>query len=182
MPSQAAVQTIEADMKRRDFLNSTILALSAFALPVVFAKQTGMMPAAQAAEGKFEIEKTADEWRKVLSEAQFAVLREEATERPFTSALLEEKREGNYHCAGCDLPAYGSYSKFDSGTGWPSFYESLKDAIGSQEDKSLFSVRTEIHCRRCGGHFGHVFDDGPQPTGMRHCLNGLALKFVPKVA
>jgi peptide-methionine (R)-S-oxide reductase len=169
-------------MKRRQFLSSTILALGALALPAVFGRTTGVMMPANAAEGTFEVEKTADEWRKILTEAQFAVLREESTERPFTSALLEEKREGNFHCAACDLPAYGSYAKYDSGTGWPSFFESLKDAIGTQEDKSLFSVRTEIHCRRCGGHFGHVFDDGPQPTGMRHCLNGLALNFVPKVA
>ncbi len=169
-------------MKRRDFLHTTFLALGALALPAIFSKHTGVMPPANAAEGKFEIEKTEEEWRKILTEAQFAVLRQEATERPFTSAFLEEHREGNFHCAGCDLPVYGSYAKFDSGTGWPSFYESLKDAIGNKEDKSLFSVRTEIHCRRCGGHFGHVFDDGPQPTGMRHCLNGVALNFVPKVA
>ncbi|MGL4488538.1 MAG: peptide-methionine (R)-S-oxide reductase MsrB [Rhizobiaceae bacterium] len=169
-------------MKRRHFLSSTFLALGALALPAVFAGKSGMGTVANASEGKFEIEKTQDEWRKILSEEQYAVLREEATERPFTSALLEEKREGNYHCAACDLPAYGSYSKFDSGTGWPSFYEPLKDAIGTKEDNSLFSMRTEIHCRRCGGHFGHVFDDGPQPTGMRHCLNGLALTFMPKVA
>ncbi len=169
-------------MKRRDFLNTTFLALGALALPAIFGKNSGVMHAANAAEGKFEIEKTEEEWRKILTEEQFAVLRQEATERPFTSALLEEHREGNFHCAACDLPAYGSYAKFDSGTGWPSFYESLKDAIGTKEDKSLFSVRTEIHCRRCGGHFGHVFDDGPKPTGMRHCLNGLALKFTPKVA
>lgn len=169
-------------MNRRHFLSSTFLALGALAVPVVFGQRSGAMPSAIAAEGKFEIEKTADEWRKILSEEQFAVLREEATERPFTSAFLDEHREGNFHCAACDLPAYGSYAKFDSGTGWPSFYEPLKDAIGTQEDKSLFSVRTEIHCRRCGGHFGHVFDDGPQPTGMRHCLNGVSLKFTPKVA
>jgi peptide-methionine (R)-S-oxide reductase len=179
---QAAIQRLEVQMKRRDFLHSTILGLSALALPAVFSKHIGIMSPANAAEGKFEIEKTEEEWRKILSEEQFAVLRQEATERPFTSALLEEKREGDYHCAACDLPAYGSYSKFDSGTGWPSYYEGLKDAIGTKEDTSLFSVRTEIHCRRCGGHFGHVFDDGPQPTGMRHCVNGLSLKFVPKVA
>ena len=97
-----------------------------------------------------------------------------------TSAFNDEKRTGNFHCAGCDLPVYGSYAKYDSGTGWPSFYESLKDAIGTKEDNSLFATRTEIHCRRCGGHFGHVFDDGPKPTGMRHCLNGVALTFKPR--
>ena len=169
-------------MNRRHLLSSTFLALGALALPAIFVNRSGVMSAANAAEGKFEIEKTVEEWHKILTDTQFAVLREEVTEQPFTSALLEEHREGNFRCAGCDLPAYGSYSKFDSGTGWPSFYEPLKDAIATKEDDTFFSVRTEIHCRRCGGHFGHVFDDGPQPTGMRHCLNGVALNFMPKVA
>jgi peptide-methionine (R)-S-oxide reductase len=165
-------------MNRRYFLNTIFLGLGAGALAGVFGKQSD----ANAAQGTFEITKTAEEWRKILTGEQFAVLREENTERPFTSAFLEEHREGNFHCAGCDLPVYGSYSKFDSGTGWPSFYESLKDAIGNREDHSLLSTRIEIHCKRCGGHFGHVFDDGPKPTGMRHCLNGVALKFVPKAS
>lgn len=169
-------------MNRRHFLNSTVVAFGLAALPFALAKKFDLSSSANAAEGPFEIEKTEAEWRSILTEEQFAVLRKEDTERPFTSKLLEEKREGNYHCAGCDLPAYGSYSKFDSGTGWPSFYEALKDSISKKEDNSLFSSRTEVHCRRCGGHFGHIFDDGPQPTGMRHCLNGLALNFVPKTA
>ncbi len=169
-------------MNRRKFLSSTFLAIGALAVPAMLGIRAGFVGGSNAAEGKFEIEKTDEEWRKILSEAQFQVLRKEDTERPFTSALLDEHRTGNFHCAGCDLPVYGSYAKYDSGTGWPSFYESLKDAIGDKEDSSLFSVRTEIHCRRCGGHFGHMFDDGPKPTGMRHCLNGLALTFKPAAA
>ena len=164
-------------MNRRKFLTSTFLAIGALSVPAMFGIRAGFVRDSNAAEGKFEIEKSDEEWRKILTEEQFQVLRKEDTERPFTSALLEEKRTGNFHCAGCDLPVYGSYAKYESGTGWPSFYESLKDAVGTKEDKSLFSIRTEVHCRRCGGHFGHVFDDGPHPTGMRHCLNGLALTF-----
>ncbi len=169
-------------MNRRKFLSTTVLAFGALAIPAMFGFRSGFVRNSSAAEGTFEIEKTDEEWRKILSEAQFQVLRKEDTERPFTSALLDEHRTGNFHCSGCDLPVYGSYAKFDSGTGWPSFYESLKDAIGNKEDTSLFSSRTEIHCRRCGGHFGHVFDDGPQPTGKRHCLNGIALTFKPDAA
>ena len=125
----------------------------------------------------FEITKTDDEWRKLLTEAQFQVLRKEDTERPGTSELLNEKRKGTFHCAGCDLAVYPSDTTYESGTGWPSFWDSLPNAIGTKEDDTLFTTRVEIHCRRCGGHFGHVFDDGPPPTGKRHCLNGLALTF-----
>ena len=127
----------------------------------------------------FEVTKTEEEWRAILTEEQYAVLREEATERPWTSELLDEKRKGAFHCAGCDLPLFSSETKFDSGTGWPSFWEEIKGNVAFKEDNSLFMKRTEEHCRRCGGHLGHVFDDGPEPTGLRHCINGVALVFRP---
>ncbi|MEX3011291.1 peptide-methionine (R)-S-oxide reductase MsrB [Hoeflea sp. TYP-13] len=130
----------------------------------------------------FEVTYTPQEWRTLLSPDQYAVLREEATERPFTSELLYEKREGTYNCAGCALPLYASNTKFDSGTGWPSFYESLPDAVGTRRDFKLFIPRTEVHCRRCGGHLGHIFNDGPPPTGLRHCINGIAMVFEAQAA
>ncbi len=130
-----------------------------------------------AGEGEFEITRTPQEWRALLGENRYLIMREEKTETPYTSPLLNEKRKGTYHCAACDLPVYSSEAKYDSGTGWPSFYAALDGAIGTKEDNSFFITRTEVHCRRCGGHFGHIFDDGPPPTGLRHCLNGLALSF-----
>jgi peptide-methionine (R)-S-oxide reductase len=130
----------------------------------------------------FEITKTEAEWKALLAPEQYAVLREENTEPPNSSPLLDEHRKGTFACAGCDLPLYASETKYDSGTGWPSFYDVLPNAVGKKEDNTLFSTRTEVHCRRCGGHLGHVFDDGPQPTGLRYCMNGLALKFVPATA
>lgn len=134
----------------------------------------------QASTCGFEICRSEAEWRERLSETEFLVLREEETERPYTSPLNEETHAGLYHCRGCDLPVYGADAKYDSGTGWPSFFESLPNAVGTKEDrKFIFQVRTEVHCRRCGGHLGHIFDDGPEPTGKRHCLNGLSLAFVP---
>jgi peptide-methionine (R)-S-oxide reductase len=133
---------------------------------------------AHAAE-KFEIEKTDAEWQKILTPAQFKVLRQHGTEPPFTHALNNEKRKGTFACAGCDLPLFSSETKFESGTGWPSFWEPLANAIGTTEDNSYFMKRVEVHCRRCGGHLGHVFDDGPKPTGLRYCMNGLSLKFAP---
>ena len=126
----------------------------------------------------FEITLTDEEWRARLTEAQFAVLRQEDTERAGSSPLDAEKRSGTYVCAGCDLPVFQSDTKFDSGTGWPSFYQPIKGAVGTKTDPGLFGSRTEVHCRRCGGHLGHVFDDGPQPTGLRYCMNGVAMKFL----
>lgn len=138
-----------------------------------------LLVASPAAAKSFEVTKTDAEWHGILSDAQFAVLRQEDTERPWTSPLLEEHRKGTFSCAGCDLAAYSSETKFDSGTGWPSFWAALPNAVGTNVDNSLMMTRTEVHCRRCGGHFGHVFDDGPKPTGKRHCINGLALAFRP---
>jgi peptide-methionine (R)-S-oxide reductase len=131
------------------------------------------------AAGGFEVEKSDEEWRRILDPAQYRVLRQHGTEQPFSSPLDREKRKGTFACAGCDLPLFSSETKFDSGTGWPSFYAPLPNAIGTSEDRSLFMTRTEVHCRRCGGHLGHVFDDGPPPTGLRYCINGVALKFMP---
>lgn len=128
----------------------------------------------------FEITKTEDEWKKVLTPDQFAVLRKHGTERAASSPLDKIYAAGTYSCAACDLPVYSSEAKFDSGTGWPSFTQPLENAIGTSEDNTLFSTRTEVHCRRCGGHLGHVFKDGPAPAGLRYCMNGIALKFVPK--
>jgi peptide-methionine (R)-S-oxide reductase len=125
---------------------------------------------------------TDAEWKKRLTPAQYHVLREEGTERPFTSPLNDEKRKGTFHCAGCDLALYTSDMKFDSGTGWPSFFTSLPGVFGTKRDFKLILPRVEYHCARCGGHHGHVFDDGPRPTGQRWCNNGVALKFVPAAA
>ena len=131
---------------------------------------------AEAAE-RFEVTRTPAEWRRLLGPQRYSVLREAATERAGSSPLDREKRRGTFLCAGCDLPVYSSGAKFDSGTGWPSFTAPLPNAVRTRPDRGLFGVRTEVHCRRCGGHLGHVFDDGPRPTGKRFCMNGLALKF-----
>uniref|UniRef100_B8HJZ0 peptide-methionine (R)-S-oxide reductase n=1 Tax=Cyanothece sp. (strain PCC 7425 / ATCC 29141) TaxID=395961 RepID=B8HJZ0_CYAP4 len=131
------------------------------------------------AKGQFEVNKTEAEWRKILTPAQFYVLRQHGTERPFSSPLDKQYGKGTYICAGCALPLFKSETKFNSGTGWPSFYAAIPRAIGTSVDKSLFMTRIEVHCRRCGGHLGHVFDDGPPPTGKRFCMNGVALKFIP---
>lgn len=119
------------------------------------------------------------QWRERLTKAQFHILREEGTEPPGSSPLLKEKRKGQFICAGCELPLFESATKYESGTGWPSFWDAIDGRIGTKSDYKLFMKRTEYHCARCGGHQGHVFDDGPRPTGLRYCNNGLALKFVP---
>jgi len=130
----------------------------------------------------FEVSKSDAEWKKLLSPAAYNVLRHQATETPFTSPLNDEHRKGVFACAGCGLDLYSSDTKFDSGTGWPSFFRPLPNAVLTSEDRSLFMERTEVHCRRCGGHLGHVFDDGPRPTGLRYCMNGAAMVFKPASA
>ena len=156
-------------MNRRTFLlHGTAALAGAVALPTL----------AQSPDAD-RVEKTPEEWRKVLTAEQFYILREEGTERPFTSPLNKEKRKGTFVCAGCDLALFKSETKYDSGTGWPSFYAPIAGALLTKVDYKLIMARTEYHCRRCGGHQGHVFDDGPKPTGLRYCNNGVALKFVP---
>jgi peptide-methionine (R)-S-oxide reductase len=125
----------------------------------------------------FEVTKTDDEWQETLSPKQYRVLRQHGTEPPGSSELNREKRTGTFTCAGCGQPLFSSDTKYESGSGWPSFYEPMPDAVETTEDRSHFMTRTEVHCRRCGGHLGHVFDDGPNPTGLRYCMNGVALKF-----
>ena len=154
-------------MNRRTLLGRT----AAFAL--LAAARAGF------AEESFEYTLTEEEWRAKLTETQYAVLREEDTERAGSSPLDKVYDAGTYHCAGCDLPVYSSEAKYDSGTGWPSFFRPLPGAIGTTTDYKIGYPRTEVHCRRCGGHLGHVFDDGPRPTGKRYCMNGAAMVFIP---
>jgi peptide-methionine (R)-S-oxide reductase len=125
----------------------------------------------------FEVTKTDEEWKKQLTPEQYYVLRKHGTERAGTSPLDKQYGPGTYACAGCDLPLFSSTTKFDSRTGWPSFHTPLENAVATSTDRTLFVARTEVHCRRCGGHLGHVFEDGPKPTGLRYCMNGVALKF-----
>jgi peptide-methionine (R)-S-oxide reductase len=139
----------------------------------------GIASAALAAPERFEVSLTDAQWRARLSPAAYRVLRQAATERPFSSPLNSEHRTGTFVCAGCALPLFASRTKFDSGTGWPSFWAPLPDAVRTRTDKTLGMIRTEVLCRRCGGHLGHVFDDGPRQTGKRYCMNGLALAFRP---
>jgi len=134
--------------------------------------------ASASASSGFEIGYSDAEWQRSLTPQQYHILRKKGTERAFTSKLLHENRQGLYACAGCALPVYRSADKFDSGTGWPSFVRAIKGNVGTSIDKGFFMTRIEAHCRRCGGHLGHVFDDGPKPTGKRHCINGNALDFV----
>jgi peptide-methionine (R)-S-oxide reductase len=157
-------------LTRRLLLTSGTVALAA-------AVGTGWWDGASRAAETFKVAHSDDEWRKLLTPDQYAILRESGTERPFTSPLLNEKRRGNFACAGCNLDLYSSTTKYDSKTGWPSFWAPLDKAVGTTRDTSLGVVRTAVHCAQCGGHLGHVFNDGPRPTGLRHCINGLALTF-----
>ncbi len=154
-------------MRRRHFLAGCAAATLS---PAAFAAQNS---------ASFEVTRTPSEWKEMLSDLEYEVMREEGTERAFTSRLNDVKAEGLFHCKGCDQALYPSETKFESGTGWPSFYAPLEDAVATKPDPGWFGTRTEVHCDRCGSHLGHVFDDGPPPTGKRHCLNGVSLVFRP---
>ncbi len=162
-------------MNRRAFLG--VAGLFAL-LPGSFAKKIGAK--AMSDEKVQKLEKPKKEWKAILDREAYQVLFEEATERPFTSALLEEKRQGTYICAACFLPLFESDAKYESGTGWPSFFQAIDGRLGTRTDFKRLLPRTEYHCARCGGHQGHVFGDGPKPTGKRFCNNGVALGFIPQ--
>ena len=149
------------------------------ALAVLALGRAGRSSSARAA-GRFDITHSDEEWRAMLTPEQYVVLRKEGTERPFSSPLNDEHRPGQFSCAGCGQPLFASEPKFDSGTGWPSYWAPLEGGVATTEDRAFGMVRTEVHCHRCGGHLGHVFDDGPKPTGQRYCMNGVAMNFTPK--
>ena len=159
-------------MTKRTLLASAAAAIGGFALGGC-SRQSAITAGAT-----FEVVKTPAQWRAILTPAQYQILREAGTERAGSSPLNAGKRRGNYVCAGCQLPLYTSQTKFESGTGWPSFTAPIDNAVRTRPDPGLFGPRTEVHCRRCGGHLGHVFDDGPPPTGQRWCMNGVAMEFV----
>jgi peptide-methionine (R)-S-oxide reductase len=160
---------------RRVLLASSIAGVS---LAVGLPRWAGTAGAAEA----FELTHTDAEWRKLLTPEQYSVLRQAATERPFSSPLLKEERAGIYACVGCGQDAFSSTTKYDPGEGWPSFWQALEKAVATSRDTSFGLIRTEVHCSRCGGHLGHLFDDGPQPTGLRYCMDGVALNFKPAAA
>ena len=159
-------------MTKRTFIGSAAAAFGAFVAGC--SRGSGDSPAET-----FEVTKSPEEWRQILSPEQYAVLRDESTELPRASPLNGEHRRGSYACAGCALPVYTSEAKFESGTGWPSFTAPIAGAVRTRSDRGFILARTEVHCRRCGGHLGHVFDDGPPPTGQRYCMNGVAMNFTP---
>jgi peptide-methionine (R)-S-oxide reductase len=176
-------------MKRRKILSlSSSTAFAAISIAGLYGtagayltrRARAAMPSPSAM--RYRVTHTDAEWRKILSPAAYEVLREAGTEAPFTSPLLHEERQGIFNCAGCALPLYASATKYDSGTGWPSFWDHLPHAILTSADDSFGMERTEVHCSQCGGHLGHVFPDGPPPTGLRYCMNGVALSFTPRTA
>ncbi len=163
-------------MNRRGLLAAGVAVVAANILA------RGTRPLSAAGQGTFAVTHSEDEWRKLLTAEQFSILREQGTERPGSSALLNEHRKGTFSCAGCEQALFASDTKFESGTGWPSFWAPLDKAVGTTRDTSHGMVRVEAHCSRCGGHLGHVFDDGPRPTGLRYCMNGFAMTFAPSAA
>jgi len=169
--------------RRQFLLASGGLGVAALALGVLpkFSLSSALAGQTRADE-TFEVSHSDAEWQARLSAEQYEVLREEGTERAYSSPLNNEHRDGTFACAGCDLPLFSSATKFDSRTGWPSFWTPLEQAVATREDRSFGVVRQEVHCRRCGGHLGHVFDDGPKPTGLRYCMNGVAMTFTPTVS
>ena len=164
---------MNSTIDRRGLLGGAGLALAGIAV------MRWPAPAASAAQGKYAVMRTPAEWKRLLGPQRFAILRQAGTERAFSSPLDKEKRRGLFVCAGCTLPLFASAAKFDSGTGWPSFWKALPRGVATKKDRSMLIERTEVLCSRCGGHLGHLFDDGPRPTGLRYCMNGLALRFRP---
>ena len=166
---------------RRQFL--TIAAVAIGLAPVIawLERSQGATPS-DTSTHRFPIERTDDAWRQTLTPEEYRVLRGHATERPFTSPLNGEKRPGTFSCAGCGLALFSSRNKFESGTGWPSFWAVLPGGVGTSVDRTLLMVRTEVHCAQCGGHLGHLFPDGPRPTGHRYCINGVALRFATETS
>ena len=164
-------------MTEEKFSRRAMLGFGAAAIAggLLTARQSG----AHATGSRFAVNHTPAEWQRMLGSSRYHVLREAGTERAYTSPLLNEHRRGTFTCAGCALPLFSSATKFESGTGWPSFWKPLPHAVVTRSDRSIFMGRTEVLCARCGGHLGHVFDDGPKPTGLRYCMNGLALNFRP---
>jgi peptide-methionine (R)-S-oxide reductase len=164
---------------RRDLFGFLPVALGIAAFERIFGGHGAAQAAADGGVGAFPIQYSDEEWRRRLSPTQYKILRGHGTEPPGSSSLDKQDGAGTYRCAGCDTPMFSSKTKYDSGTGWPSFWAPLEGAVGTSVDRTLlWMTRTEVHCSRCGGHLGHVFDDGPPPTGLRYCINGAALKFV----